>query len=66
MGTWNLLQLDTGFEAAAMAVLTRFEGWTKDEVSILVSKTKSDIRNHKIHAMLDWYVISLPHDLFPC
>ncbi|KAL1966263.1 hypothetical protein VTN77DRAFT_4616 [Rasamsonia byssochlamydoides] len=57
LGTWNMLQADTGFEAAAMAVLTRYEGWSKEEVSVLVAKTKSDARNPTIHALFDFYVV---------
>lgn len=55
LGTWNFMELDTagGFEAAAMAVLTRYEGWSKDEVTILVAKAKNDIRNTKIHTIAD-------------
>ncbi|KAL1963787.1 hypothetical protein VTN77DRAFT_7853 [Rasamsonia byssochlamydoides] len=32
LGTWNLLQAESGFEAGAMAVLTRNEGWSKEEL----------------------------------
>lgn len=44
------MEAETGFQAAAMAVLTRYEGWTEDEVNILVAKTKNDARNRDIHA----------------
>ncbi|KAL1963448.1 hypothetical protein VTN77DRAFT_8349 [Rasamsonia byssochlamydoides] len=57
LGLWNLLQAETGFEAAAMAVLTRYEGWSKDEVTVLVAQTRSDARNPKIHAFFDFYAV---------
>ncbi|KAJ9273733.1 hypothetical protein DTO212C5_12 [Paecilomyces variotii] len=57
LGLWNMLQADTGFEAAAMAVLTRYEGWSKEEVKILASKTRSDARNPDIHGLFDFYVV---------
>ncbi|KAE8152654.1 S-adenosyl-L-methionine-dependent methyltransferase [Aspergillus avenaceus] len=56
IGVWNLLQAETGFEAGAMAVLTRFEGWSKDEVSVLVAQANKDIRNPKVHGLADFYV----------
>ncbi|KAF7585566.1 hypothetical protein BBP40_010648 [Aspergillus hancockii] len=53
IGVWHLIQADTGFEAGAMAVLTSFEGWSKKEVSTLVSQAKKDIRDPKIHTLTD-------------
>ncbi|KAL1971009.1 hypothetical protein VTN77DRAFT_2843 [Rasamsonia byssochlamydoides] len=57
IGLWNLLQAETGFEASAMAILTRYAGWSKDEVTVLVAKTRSDARNPKIHAFFHFYVV---------
>lgn len=51
LGTWNLLEAETGFEAVAMALLTRNVGWSKEEVRILAAKTLRDVRNHDIHAL---------------
>lgn len=47
------MQAETGFEAGAMAVLTRYEEWSKDEVSILVARTKNDAKNRAIHGIND-------------
>jgi len=47
------MQAETGFEASAMAVLTRFENWSQTEVSILVAKIKNDVRNRNIHGLFD-------------
>lgn len=58
LGAWNLLEADSGFEAGAMAILTRNEGWGRDEVKILAQKARNDIRNHNIHSMFDLWVIS--------
>ncbi|KAL2010935.1 hypothetical protein VTN00DRAFT_3653 [Thermoascus crustaceus] len=57
LGAWNYLSGESGFEATALAVLTRHEKWTKDEVSILVAKTKNDAINPNIHAVFDYYVV---------
>jgi hypothetical protein len=50
IGSWNLLQAETGFEATAMAILSRNEGWTRDDILELVDETKMDARNSSIHA----------------
>ncbi|KAL1962435.1 hypothetical protein VTN77DRAFT_9706 [Rasamsonia byssochlamydoides] len=57
VGTWNLLQAEQGFQGAAMAVLTRFESWSVDEVTVLASDAKRDVRNRKIHTIFDFYVV---------
>ncbi|KAJ9197710.1 hypothetical protein DTO164E3_5564 [Paecilomyces variotii] len=57
LGIWNLLQSETGYEATAMAVLTREEKWSKEEVSALVAKAKNDTKNRNIHGLLDFYVV---------
>jgi hypothetical protein len=44
-----------------MAALTRFESWTKEEVDILVAKTRADAKNPKIHVQFDLYVILSPY-----
>lgn len=59
LGIWNLLQSETGYEATAMAVLTREEKWSKEEVSALVAKAKNDTKNRNIHGLLDLYVRSI-------
>ncbi|EEP78360.1 predicted protein [Uncinocarpus reesii 1704] len=58
IGTWTILQYESGgFEAGAMAVLTRHAGWTEQEVKILASQARSDMRNRRIHGMFDCYVV---------
>lgn len=50
------MQAEAGFEGSAMAVLTRYANWSKDEVSVLAAKTKNDARNRAIHPVFDLYV----------
>ncbi|KAL1961504.1 hypothetical protein VTN77DRAFT_1665 [Rasamsonia byssochlamydoides] len=57
LGLWNLLQMETGFEAAALAVLTRHKAWTKEEVTVLAAKTRNDSRNPKIHGLFNFYAV---------
>lgn len=45
------MQVESGFEAAAMALLTRFHGWSTDEVKILAARTLKDARDRSIHAV---------------
>ncbi|KAJ9218230.1 hypothetical protein DTO166G4_96 [Paecilomyces variotii] len=57
LGMWNLLQASTGFEASALAVLTRYENWTPSDVVHLAEKAKLDARDRNIHALFDFYVV---------
>lgn len=57
LGTWNLLQAESGFEASAMAVLTRHENWKPEEVTVLSAKAVNDARDRKIHSLFDFYVV---------
>ncbi|KAH8689148.1 S-adenosyl-L-methionine-dependent methyltransferase [Talaromyces proteolyticus] len=56
VGAWNFLQAESGFESAAMAVLTRNEGWSRDEVTVLVAKARQDVKNREIHSLFYFYV----------
>ncbi|KAL1969137.1 hypothetical protein VTN77DRAFT_391 [Rasamsonia byssochlamydoides] len=49
IGTWNLLQAESGAKAAAVAVLTRFESWKPEEVTVLAAEALNDIKNPIIH-----------------
>lgn len=52
LGAWNQAQGETnGFEAVALAVLTRYKNWTKEEVTVLASKARADGRKRDIHMM---------------
>lgn len=53
IGIWNMLQAEPGFRAGAMAVMTRFESWSKEEVEVLAAGALSAIKNPKVHAIFD-------------
>ncbi|KAL1973718.1 hypothetical protein VTN31DRAFT_5278 [Thermomyces dupontii] len=58
VGAWNQTQAEAnGFEATALAPLTRFKQWRKEEVIVLASKARADGRNRNIHMMFDFYVV---------
>ncbi|KAL1989516.1 hypothetical protein VTN49DRAFT_6713 [Thermomyces lanuginosus] len=58
LGAWNQAQAEAnGFEAGALAVLTRYKQWTKEEVILLASQARADGRKRNIHALFNFYVI---------
>ncbi|KAK2795948.1 hypothetical protein FQN51_009606 [Onygenales sp. PD_10] len=57
VGTINLMQIEETLEGSALAALTRVENWKKEEVDIIVAKTKQDARNPRIHAQYHFYVV---------
>ncbi|KAK2800135.1 hypothetical protein FQN50_008230 [Emmonsiellopsis sp. PD_5] len=57
IGTINLMQIEETLEGSALAALTRVESWKKEEVDIIVAKTKQDARNPRIHAEYHFYVV---------
>lgn len=50
IGKWNLLNISEGMEGFCLALLTRFLGWSKEEVDVLCAKVRADLRNRSIHA----------------
>ncbi|KAN0075178.1 S-adenosyl-L-methionine-dependent methyltransferase [Elaphomyces granulatus] len=62
IGAWCLLQAEKGYEALAMAVLTRCQGWSKEEVADLIEKTMVETRNLNIHPLHNLYVSPVPQD----
>ncbi|KKA18017.1 UMTA methyltransferase family protein [Rasamsonia emersonii CBS 393.64] len=59
LGVWpkDKKLAESGFESAAMAVLTRYEGWSKDEVTILVAKARTDAKNRDIHSLFHFLTV---------
>ncbi|KAL1989554.1 hypothetical protein VTN49DRAFT_6751 [Thermomyces lanuginosus] len=58
VGTWNQVQAEaSGFEAGAMAAVTRYKNWTKEEVILLASQARADGQNRDIHSMFSFYVV---------
>ncbi|KAL1971475.1 hypothetical protein VTN31DRAFT_2096 [Thermomyces dupontii] len=58
VGAWNQAQAEAnGFEGFAMAALTRYKNWSKEEVMILASQARADGRNRNIHMMFNFFVV---------
>lgn len=57
LGAWNQAQAEAnGFEAGALAVLTRYKNWSKEEVTVLASQARADGQRRDIHMVHDLYV----------
>lgn len=50
LGMWSLANMDQALEPSTLAPLTRALGWSKEEVLVLVSKARKDLRDPSIHA----------------
>lgn len=68
LGTWQLANIDNGIEGFTLALFTRVLGWTQEEVLVLCSQVRKDIRNPKIHAYWNLYdtPLSFPYTRSPC
>ncbi|KAL1993674.1 hypothetical protein VTN49DRAFT_2343 [Thermomyces lanuginosus] len=58
LGAWNQAQAEAnGFEAGALAVLTRYKNWSKEEVTVLASQARADGQRRDIHMVHDFYIV---------
>ncbi|KAL1995918.1 hypothetical protein VTN49DRAFT_784 [Thermomyces lanuginosus] len=57
IGTWMQVVVEAGFEAGALAALTRYKEWTREEVIALASRARADGRNRGVHTIGDLYVV---------
>lgn len=57
IGAWNLVQLEDGLEAFTLRLFTQHLGWKPEEVQVMLSKVRKDLRNPMIHAQYDFHVI---------
>ncbi|KAL1995490.1 hypothetical protein VTN49DRAFT_1677 [Thermomyces lanuginosus] len=54
VGAWNQAQGEAnGCEGAALAALTRYKQWTKEEVVVLASQARADGRKRDIHSFFN-------------
>ncbi|KAL1963891.1 hypothetical protein VTN77DRAFT_7697 [Rasamsonia byssochlamydoides] len=57
IGTWACVTASEGLEGSAMAVLTRFESWRPEEVTVLAAGARNDLKNRKIPGLMEFYVV---------
>ena len=53
LGVWAQAGVEAGLEGGALAALTRFKNWTKEEVLLLASEARADGRKRDIHSMFN-------------
>lgn len=53
LGIWAQRNMLDGLEAAAMALLTRYMGWSKEQVLELVGKVREEILDMDFHQYVD-------------
>lgn len=53
MGLFNLVQLLDGVEAISLKLLTSVLKWKPEEVQVLCSKVKQELKSKSMHAVLD-------------
>lgn len=52
------MQIEDGLEGFTLRLLTQMLGWQSEEVQVLLSNVRKDLRNPKIHAQFDLWVFS--------
>ncbi|KAK0377627.1 TAM domain methyltransferase [Colletotrichum lupini] len=58
IGGWGLANLDYFLETAALGILTNIKGWSKEEVIVLCSQARKEMRDPRIHVWWPVYVVS--------
>lgn len=53
LGAWFQAQIEAAFEGGAMAALTRFKQWSKEEVIALASQARADGRKREVHSFFN-------------
>ncbi|KAI9843532.1 MAG: hypothetical protein M1837_006287 [Sclerophora amabilis] len=57
LGSWTLVAAEDGLEAFTLRLYTNVLGWKPEEVQVLLANVRKDLRNPKIHAYLNFYVV---------
>ncbi|KDN66356.1 putative methyltransferase domain-containing protein [Colletotrichum sublineola] len=57
LGVWNQEQLLPGLEAFTLGPFTRVLDWSKEDVMVLCSSVRKDLKDRNIHAYWNGYVI---------
>ncbi|KAL3305946.1 methyltransferase domain-containing protein [Colletotrichum asianum] len=57
IGLWTQASLLVGLEGMSLALFTRTLGWTKEETLVLCAQVRSEIKDTKIHAYWQGYII---------
>lgn len=53
IGQYNLAQVMAGLEAFSLRLFCHVLGWQKEEVLVLISKVRKELRDPNLHAQFD-------------
>ncbi|RGP77715.1 hypothetical protein FLONG3_4174 [Fusarium longipes] len=57
LGKWSYANMNNGLEGLLLALFTRFLGWSADEVMVLCSAMRKQLRDRNVHAYIPIYVV---------
>ncbi|KAH8893458.1 S-adenosyl-L-methionine-dependent methyltransferase [Thozetella sp. PMI_491] len=57
LGRWAMENFIWGCESMSLALFTRVLGWSAEEVSVFMAHVRNDLRNRKMHAYWNFWVI---------
>ncbi|KAL2259355.1 hypothetical protein VTK26DRAFT_6992 [Humicola hyalothermophila] len=57
VGRWNQMQVLSGLEAFSLRLFCQVLNWDKQEVLVLLSKVREELKSPKIHAQFDFHVV---------
>ncbi|KAG5657659.1 hypothetical protein KAF25_007692 [Fusarium avenaceum] len=57
LGRWSYANMNDGLEGLLLALFTRFLGWSADEVRVLCSAMRKQLRDKNVHAYIPIYVV---------
>ncbi|TDZ22278.1 Secondary metabolism regulator LAE1 [Colletotrichum orbiculare MAFF 240422] len=58
IGGWGLANLDSFLETAALGTLTNIKGWSREEVLVMCSEARREMRDPSIHVWWPVYVVT--------
>ncbi|KAH6630612.1 S-adenosyl-L-methionine-dependent methyltransferase [Chaetomium sp. MPI-SDFR-AT-0129] len=57
VGMYNISQIMTGLEAFSLRLFCGVLGWKENEVLVLLTKVRSELKEPKLHAQFDYHVV---------
>ncbi|KAL1845061.1 hypothetical protein VTK73DRAFT_1209 [Phialemonium thermophilum] len=57
LGRWTMENFTWGCESMSLALFTRVLGWSVEEVRVLMAMVRQDLRNRRIHAYWNFWVV---------
>ncbi|KAL2268809.1 hypothetical protein VTJ83DRAFT_3655 [Remersonia thermophila] len=57
LGTYNLAQLLSGLEAFSLRLFCNVLGWSKEQLMVLLTDVRKELKNPNLHAQFDFHVV---------